>query len=105
MVVIVYYFKMPSVFSPSNILFAASLLVTLTSALPFRNTIDNTPVGLSDIYTELHTDPILPREQNSNNEHVDETIIWTEHAPRLPRTVDKDGKAEVWVEAQFDSRA
>ena len=118
------YFSKPS----RTCFFTASLLISFTTALPTHYALDNTPAGPGSIYTEIHTEPtpphsqhssrpnfgskfdehILPREQNADNVRVEKTRLWTEASKdisRLPRTVDKDGNAEVWVEAQFDPRA
>ena len=106
----------------------ASILITLTSARPLYNPLGNTPAGIGGIYTEVHTEPILPqshrssrsnfgsnsdepilpREQNAENVHLENTGLWTEvseDVSRLPRTVDKNGQPEIWVEAKFDPRA
>lgn len=111
--------------SPSKT-FTIFFFLTLISALPIQNTLESTPIGAGAIYTEVNTEPnlprdentsrpyfrsklgqpILPREHNSDNVHVAETGIRTaEEASRLPRTLDHNGKAEVWVEAKFDPRA
>jgi hypothetical protein len=56
-------------------------------------------------------EPILPREPKPHIAQVGENGIQTEDAnkvarsQRAPRTVDIDGKPEVWEEAKFDARA
>jgi hypothetical protein len=108
--------------------FTASVLISFATALPTHNALENTPAGPDGIYTEIHTESILPhsqrtsrpnfgskfgehllpREQSADNVHVEKAGLWAEASKdisRLPRTVDKYGNAEVWVEAQFDARA
>jgi hypothetical protein len=111
--------------SPLNVFLALSIFLISTNSLPIHNTIDGTSVGPSCIYSEVHTETvlprdedtsrpnfesefgetILPREHNVDNGHTGETRMKTEGVSRLARSVDKYGKTEVRVEAKFDPRA